>query len=210
MLTPVPGASGAMTDARILGYDTGRFPFAALVNETFRVTDLRELHARVKGLAEPPSYDDNVRLRSFLRARLEKTPFFFYYSELMRTVVAPLFAMHVSYSRRPQFRVHLAGSPSASAWHTDKQVTGRDDQINIWLPFACTLPANTLWIETDYGCADYAPFCVDYGQMLLFDGGRLAHGTVGNDSGQTRVSIDFRFAPLEDGALARFLTHRTP
>jgi ectoine hydroxylase-related dioxygenase (phytanoyl-CoA dioxygenase family) len=104
--------------------------------------------------------------------------------------------------------VHLAGSPSASAWHTDQQVTGRDDQINVWLPFADTCPANTLWVETEYGRGDYRPICVRYGQMLLFDGGRLSHGTVRNDSPLTRVSMDFRFAPLVPGILQDFFPRR--
>jgi ectoine hydroxylase-related dioxygenase (phytanoyl-CoA dioxygenase family) len=134
--------------------------------------------------------------------------FFDHYRELMYFIVAPLFAMTLSYSRRPPFRVHLAGSPSASSWHTDKQVTGRDDQINIWLPFADTCAANTLWVETDYGRGDYTPVVVEYGQMLLFDGGLLSHGTVKNTSGQTRVSMDLRFAPHGPGVLQRFFPRR--
>lgn len=198
-----------MKDARLLAYDTSRFPFAPLVDAAFEVDDLTQLHKRRSSDPERrASYADNVELRKYLRARLESTPFFLYYQELMRTVVAPLFAMRTSYSRRPQFRVHLAGSPSASAWHTDHQVTGRDDQVNIWLPFADTCPANTLWVETDYGRGDYTPVSVQYGHMLLFDGAKLCHGTVENDSDRTRVSMDLRFAPLVPGALARFFPSR--
>jgi ectoine hydroxylase-related dioxygenase (phytanoyl-CoA dioxygenase family) len=36
---------------------------------------------------------------------------------------------------------------------------------------------------------------VEYGQLLLFDGGLLSHGTVANTSGQTRMSMDLRIAP---------------
>jgi hypothetical protein len=199
-----------MSDARLLSFDTTRFPFAALAAASFGVVDLDCLHERRDDLGQPPSYADNVRLRQQLRAGLEATPFFAHYRELLYTVVAPLFAMKLSYSSHPQFRVHLAGSPSASTWHTDQQVTGRADQINIWLPFVSTCVANTLWVETDYGRGDYAPVTVEYGQMLLFDGGLLSHGTVANTSGQTRVSMDLRFAPREPGALQRFLPGRRP
>jgi hypothetical protein len=200
--------SGAMNDARLLGYDTARFPFASLAARALQVEDLSALHEHRCDPGRPPSYAANVRLRQELRARLETTPFFSYYNALVHIVVAPLFGLKVSYSRRPQFRVHLTGSPSASGWHTDQQVTGRDDQINIWLPFGSTCPANTLWVETDYGRGDYTPVTVEHGQMLLFDGGLLSHGTVENTSRQTRVSMDLRFTPLVPGVLEGFFPGR--
>jgi hypothetical protein len=212
-LTPLPyppsaAGSGPWHDARLLGYDTARFPFAALAAQALQVGDLSALHEQRHDLDRPPSYPDNVRLRQELGARLEATPFFSYYNALMHLVVAPLFAKKVSYSRRPQFRVHLAGGPSASAWHTDCQITGRTDQINIWLPFTSTCAANTLWVETGYERGDHTPIPVEYGQMLLFDGGLLSHGTIENTSGQTRVSMDLRFAPKVPGLLERFFPSR--
>ena len=198
-----------MNDARLLGYDTACFPFASLAAMALRVEDLSALHEQRRDLSQPPRYADNVRLRRELLLRLEATPFFSYYDALVSTVVTPLFRTKLSYSRRPQFRVHLAGSPSASAWHTDQQVTGRDDQINIWLPFTSTCTANTLWVEPDYGRGDYTPVPVEYGQMLLFDGSLLSHGTVANTSSQTRVSMDLRFVPHGPGVLQRFFPSRT-
>ncbi|MCY1004069.1 hypothetical protein OV079_00480 [Nannocystis pusilla] len=35
---------------------------------------------------------------------------------------------------------------------------------------------------------------VRYGQVLIFDGGYLGHGSVDNVSGVTRVSLDMRFS----------------
>jgi ectoine hydroxylase-related dioxygenase (phytanoyl-CoA dioxygenase family) len=53
---------------------------------------------------------------------------------------------------------------------------------------------NTIWVETDYGRGDYVPVPVSYGEILLFDGGWLLHGSVPNTTPVTRVSFDFRFA----------------
>jgi ectoine hydroxylase-related dioxygenase (phytanoyl-CoA dioxygenase family) len=55
-----------------------------------------------------------------------------------------------------------------------------------------------------YGRGEYTPVPVEYGQMLLFDGGLLSHGTVENTSSQTRVSMDLRFVPHGTGVLQRF------
>jgi ectoine hydroxylase-related dioxygenase (phytanoyl-CoA dioxygenase family) len=43
------------------------------------------------------------------------------------------------------------------------------------------------------------PVALRYGEALLFDGGKLLHGSVPNESDITRVSMDFRFAPLRRG-----------
>jgi len=52
----------------------------------------------------------------------------------------------------------------------------------------------TLWLESDYGRADYQPVPVQYGQVLIFDGGYLGHGSVANVSNMTRISLDMRFS----------------
>ncbi|MDR7320777.1 MULTISPECIES: 2OG-Fe(II) oxygenase family protein [Catenuloplanes] len=207
----MPDARGAMRDARLVRYDTGRYPFAALAARAFEVDDLGRLHDK-PGLyddgAGRPTYQDNVALRTQLRDRLADLGFGTVYTALMREVVAPIFGCGLAFSRNPQLRVHLAGGPSASAWHTDHQVLHRTDQINAWLPFVDAWGTNTLWVESDYGTHDYAPVPVRYGEILLFDGTFLMHGSVANDSGHTRVGMDFRFAPKQPGVLHDFLPSR--
>jgi ectoine hydroxylase-related dioxygenase (phytanoyl-CoA dioxygenase family) len=83
-----------------------------------------------------------------------------------------------------------------SGWHCDADVTGRLDQINVWVPLMDTFESNTLWVESDYQKFDYRPISLKYGEALLFDGGKLMHGSVFNNTQKTRVSFDFRFAPL--------------
>ncbi len=92
-------------------------------------------------------------------------------------------------------RVHLAGSGSVSRSHRDAEVTGRLEQINLWLPATNCFAGNTLWLEDDDGSAPYQPVPVRHGQALSFDGGLLAHGTVANHTESSRVSFDLRFVP---------------
>ncbi len=208
-LSPLSGvpSGAALGDARMISYDTERYPFAALACEALGVDDLRRLHeADAVGVrGRPPRYQDNLELRKLLGHRLCAGRFPEVYKAMVGDVIGPLFARRLAYSNTPQFRVHLAGGPSASGWHVDHQVIGRTDQISVWLPFVDTWGTNTLWVESDYELADYRPISVKYGEMLLFDGTWLSHGTLRNDTGHTRVSIDFRVAPRQRGALERFL-----
>jgi len=207
---PFARAGTALDDARILVFDTQKYPLAETVSVASGVFDLARLHEAPEILAkgEGPSYQHNVHLRQELDTQLRTTRFPVIYASLIRDVVSPLFGGRLSYSKRPQMRVHLEGSPSASVWHTDHQVIGRVDQVNAWLPLVDTWGTNTLWVESDYGAGDHQPIPVRYGEVLLFDGTWLEHGTMPNNSGRSRISIDFRFAPLTEGVLEKFFPTR--
>jgi hypothetical protein len=208
---PVAGVRTAW----LLNYDTARFGFAEyLARHVFRVDDLSRLHqgwARHRG--KELEYRDNLELREVMQRLPAGSAFYRIYERFNRRLVAPLFGGRISYSSAPKMRVHLAGTGSVSLWHRDADVTGRPDQINIWLPVTDSYGTNCLWVESDYGRGDHRPVPVRYGQALFFDGGFLSHGTVPNDTGATRISFDMRFAPLAgraSGPVDRFLGHRPP
>jgi hypothetical protein len=189
--------------AYLLPYDTRRFPFAAwLCHHVFKVADLSRLHqdyARVKaarGYSTTLTYQDNLKLRKLMQALPDTSSFYKIYHDFVRQVLAPVFGCKLSYSRHPKMRVHLAGTGGVSKYHRDADVTGRPEQINVWLPFTPASSGNSLWIESDYDRGDYCPVTVNYGQALLFDGGLLSHGTTDNDTDVSRVSLDLRFTAL--------------
>ncbi|MCY4045181.1 MAG: hypothetical protein OXE99_08875, partial [Cellvibrionales bacterium] len=185
----------------MLRYDTQAFPFAwAMRQEAFFGLSLSGIHHQCikanikKGRATPLTAADMQYFRHRMRNVSEEGVFYRLYHRFVRQVVAPCFGDKISYTQHPEMRVHLAGTPACSAWHTDVEVTKRIDQINVWLPLVDTHGTNTLWIETDYGLKDYRPIPVRYGEALLFDGSCLGHGTVRNESDKTRVSLDFRLS----------------
>lgn len=208
---PVPG----ITSAWLLNYDAERFGFARYLSRyVFGMEELSQLHvawARHKG--RPLEYRDNLELREMMQRLPPGSAFYRIYERFNRGLVAPLFGGRISYSSEPKMRVHLAGTGSVSLWHRDADVTGRPEQINIWIPVTDSFGANCLWVESDYGKGNHQPVPVRYGQALFFDGGFLSHGTVPNDTGVTRISFDMRFAPLNSRApelVARFLGQRPP
>jgi hypothetical protein len=126
----------------------------------------------------------------------DSSNFYKIYNKFMITYVAKFFGGKISYSQHPKMRVHLAGTSSVSLWHRDVDITHRPDQINMWVPLTDCSASNSLFVESDYGRADYGAIDVRYGEVLFFDGGFLSHGTVDNSTDKTRVSFDLRFSVL--------------
>lgn len=103
----------------------------------------------------------------------------------------------IVYQKIPSFRVHLAnGNVAVGEWHKDKTYNHGINEVNFWLPFVNTNSYNTVWIESRENKADYSPYNVDYGEILVFNGANLQHGNQKNVSSETRVSIDFRLVDI--------------
>lgn len=64
-----------------------------------------------------------------------------------------------------------------------------------WVPLTHVWGANSLWIESAPGLADFRPVEACCGQAVRFYGNRCAHFTVPNTSDGARVSFDFRVLP---------------
>lgn len=95
----------------------------------------------------------------------------------------------------PNFRVHEHGREPTSRLHRDRDYVRERGIYKIWLPFTPVSGGGALWIETADGRGDVGPVALDYGQALFFDSLNLEHGCVFNDSGRSRVSMDFMIRP---------------
>lgn len=184
-----------LKNAVVIAYDTKRYPFQEVLAAMFKVPVLPQLHVywqrRMNRVAL--TYEDNLLLRNKMQALKEDALFYKVYHRWISDILSPYYGGHISYSAHPKMRVHLAGTGSVSCFHRDADVTGREHQINCYLPFTDVYDTNTLWCETDYGLKDYQPINLQYGQVILWDGGYLTHGTIKNETDITRVSCDFRF-----------------
>jgi hypothetical protein len=183
--------------SQVISYSTERYPFGKVLAAVFRAPALDQLHLYYSAKSGDRSlgYEDNLKLRELLQKLPEESPFYTIYHKWIARLVAPHFGKRISYSAHPKMRVHLVGTGSVSEFHRDADVTGRPDQINCFLPFTDVFDTNSLWCESSYGLKDYAPINLKYGEALIWDGGFLEHGTVGNQTDRTRVSCDFRFSP---------------
>lgn len=185
--------------AVVLDYDTARYPFQrVLAAQVFRTASLDQLHRAWKSRTRRDElvYADNLTLRKVMQRLPDDCDFYKVYHAWIAKEVAPKYGNRISYSAHPKMRVHLAGTGSVSDFHRDAEITGRPEQINCYLPFTDVQDTSTIWIECGYGARDYEPVNLRYGQALIWDGGRLEHGTYPNLTDSTRVSCDFRFESM--------------
>ena len=60
---------------------------------------------------------------------------------------------------------------------------------------------NSLWIESKVGSGQYEAVNMKPGQLLIFDGVNLRHGSKTNSTAATRISFDLRFLPGQGPAV---------
>lgn len=204
-------------NAITLTYDTRKYPFRKILSEQiFRVPRIDKLHHywKIQSGKKQLGYSDNLLLRKIMQKLPDTSEFYEIYHHWIEKIIGPRYGQQISYSMHPKMRVHLSGTPSVSDFHCDALVTGRDEQINVYLPFTDVFGRNTLWCQKDYGSDQSIPLNLKYGQALIWDGGYLNHGTKENNTDFTRVSCDFRFSYLDKsrvkGKYRQVLSGRPP
>jgi hypothetical protein len=100
------------------------------------------------------------------------------------------------YQRDPNLRVHLAGTGHhLTQRHKDAQYHHQPLELNFWIPLTRAHGTNTLFVESAPGAGDFSPFELGPGEGIQFWGHACEHYTLPNETGETRVSFDFRFVP---------------
>ncbi len=187
-----------MIRTTIKDFDTERFDFASLVRQALAVEDLSALHTMGDGYRRfDRAHDQSTPFHARFYAWLKDAPVFeSLYLEFLREVAVPMVDDHVVYQRIPNLRVHLPGNVAVGEFHRDRDYDHGSGEINLWMPLTRAWDSNTVWIESEPDKADFSSVPMDYGQLLVFDGANLRHGNHDNQTGVTRVSLDFRVLPM--------------
>lgn len=184
----------------IVDYDITKYKFReVLCKKVFMVSKLEYLHKfwlKQSGKTKL-TYSDNLLLRKIMQNIPDDASFYKIYHAWIHNIISIRYGNKITYSMHPKMRVHLSQTLSVCDFHRDAQVTGRDEQINIYLPFTDVFDSCSILVEDDYGSERYNPINLKYGQALIWDGGYLKHGSIANDTENTRVSCDFRFHYLD-------------
>jgi ectoine hydroxylase-related dioxygenase (phytanoyl-CoA dioxygenase family) len=191
-------------------YNTHQFPFAFKLQHLFNIEDLS-------------SINDNVEV--FNREKDQNTPYHKLYYEWARTeeftqiykqfileIVRPLYNEDIVYQTIPTFRVAYPNNIAVGEFHKDKFYRDINwaidvDEDNFYLPFTNAVNTNTIWVESEEDKGDFAPMDCNYGELIQWDGSNLTHGNKINETGKTRISVDFRvmlysnYKPSEYGSI---------
>lgn len=92
---------------------------------------------------------------------------------------------------------HSPKAPGTLAMlHKDQDTGHPSSEVNFLLPVNLrTYGANSLWAESAPDRGDYAPFNIEYGEIVQWRGNSLRHYSHRNTCDETRVSFDFRVIP---------------
>lgn len=174
-------------------YDVSKYPFSEEVSRILgaELTRLHEANTYER-LAVGTDQKTEWHRRFYAAYEADIKPLFY---RFVREQVRPLYGEPVVFQRVPTFRVHLPGNVGVGEFHEDGKYNHPDGELNFLLPLTDALETATVWIESEVGRRDYRPANMRLGELFAFDGRNLRHGNLPNETGQTRVSFDFRVVP---------------
>ncbi len=181
----------------IIQFDDCRWPMQKVICSIFKIEDLKCLHEtarRTYDLRTEKNDHDTEFHSVFYNQNAE---FLKLYKEFIRDYIKTTVFKNepIVYQQIPSFRVSMPGNVAVGAFHRDSDYNHAPEEINFWMPFTDTLANNTIWVENEIGCGEFQPIILKYGEILIFDGANLLHGNKINDTGFSRVSVDFRVIP---------------
>jgi len=183
-------------------YDIIRYDFVREIKKIYDVEDLSEIHnqwieAKSYDILDNPLEDQKtVYHEKFYNEVKEKTNFYSIYHSFVKDIVFPLFNEDVLYQKIPTFRVHQPNNLAVGEFHRDKNYSHSRHEVNFYLPLTKAWETNTIWSESEYDKKDFQPMEADVGEVIMWNGALLTHGNKINDTGKSRVSVDFRILPL--------------
>ena len=187
----------------IKNYDHEKYNFSSMILRLFEgANSLEQLH-----LVLPPeeSYgivnfenDNETWFHKVFYHKLNKgwKEFEMMYNNFISdTVVSVMGHSDFVFQAKPTFRVQVPNNKSVGEYHRDYDYNHQLGEINIVLALTDMKDSSAIWIESVPGLGDYHPMNMCKGQFAVFNGNTCTHGNKLNDTGNTRVSMDFRILP---------------
>ena len=189
----------------IRNYDVEKYPFHSLVFGLYKdrgASCLEELH---KILPSGREYDivnvDNDNETWFHKIFYNKlnngwANFFEMYNKFIHEEVVKIMGhKEFLFQKRPTFRVQIPNNKSVGEFHRDYDYNHQLGEINFVIPFTKMEDGSSIWTESVPGLMDYHPIKAKRGDIIIFNGNTCVHGNKINNTGNTRVSMDFRVLP---------------
>ena len=192
---------------RILDFDKERFNFHEIIKDFIGNGKLTDLEAEKSGNGDSTSANSiykNMEQTSAFNRLYEKLNsnegrrFYTLFESFIQNVIRPMYNEPIFYQKKPTHRIHFKNSSGAARFHKDSDYGHNRAEINYSIPQTPMFGTNAIWIESEEDKADYQPMEANVGQMAEFKGAYLKHGAKQNQTGQTRVSFDFRVMPKSE------------
>ena len=184
-------------------YDTTKYNFLEHILDCYGVKDLTKLHELDLELCNSELLNQSNEAETFFHKKFyEKlssgwTEIETAFEKFIQNEISYIFDEDFLYQAFPTYRVQVPNQVAGSNWHydSDKEHNHPLWEINFQIAITDMFSSNATWVESIPGLGDFYPMHLKYGQYVIFDGNRCRHGNMKNDTGKTRVSLDFRVLP---------------
>jgi hypothetical protein len=179
-------------------YNIQDYNFTEIVKNAFKVESLDKVHnilSNTLDVPTDPSQDQQTLFHKIFYSLYESDncKFLSIYKNFVEYIAKKHFdGMGIIYQTKPTFRVQVPNNIAVAKWHKDKAYNHSADEINVFLPLTRAFDTNTIWSESEEDKGDYAPMVAEVGEYYIWNGANLLHGNKKNETGFSRVSIDFR------------------
>lgn len=191
-------------------FNTSKYSFADDLAKVFDATDLSAITNDIEVLQR--ENDQGTKHHKLFYAWMDSSEFLDKYSDFIREYVRPLYSDKIVVQKKPTFRICYPNNIAVGEYHKDKWYRDGEwaeqvKELNFFLPFTDAFDTNTIWVESEQDKKDFAPMNCKYGEFIQWDGPNLLHGNKLNETGKTRISIDFRvieyknYLPSEHGSI---------
>lgn len=190
-------------------YDISKYNFANELAKIFNVQNLANINSDIEILKRE---SDQSTIHHKLFYEWMTSAFLDKYQSFINEYVRPLYSDRIVVQKKPTFRICYPNNIAVGEYHKDKWYRDGEwaeqvKELNFFLPFTDAFDTNTIWVESEEDKKDFAPMNCKYGEFIQWDGPNLLHGNKLNETGKTRISIDFRvieyknYLPSEHGSI---------
>jgi len=180
-------------------YDTEKYDFRTLLQKIFGLEnkDLALIHQLVPESSAPSFLTEENDQQTWFHETYQNSPHFAQlkttYRLFVREVIAPLFVdKKLIYQTSPTVRISTPNNLAVSEGHRDGDNYHPLYEINFWIPITKVWGTNGMYVETEEYKGDFHDIQADYGQVFRFYGNRCYHYNKVNDTGVSRIALDFR------------------
>lgn len=184
---------------QVFSYDPGPYGIAEMVEDWFQCNDLTGLDEEIELLTREK--DQSTEAHKIFYKKAVGDLFQETYKRFITSEVMPIYGEDIVYQYIPAFRISYPGNVAVGEFHKDSDYRNSAwaeevDEDNFFLPLTKSFATNAIWVESNPGSGEYRPMESNYGELTMWKGSKLMHGNKINETGKTRVSLDFRVMPI--------------
>ena len=184
-------------------YDTKKYDFRFFAKDCFGTTNLDMVHEN------NPKYDVFKEFGPDVQTWYHET-FYKYlknengkkmqkmYDDLIKEVILPYLGLKVALVQKfPSFRVQLPGNKAVAKMHNDHSLGHPIGEINFTYSFTDMYDTNTIYIEKMPRSKMFVPMNMKANNNICFNANLCMHYNEINETGKSRMSMDYRILPME-------------